>query len=123
MSDPKTIASDYIALWNETDSGARVRKLNELWTADARFVDPIAKTVGAGEMSAFIGSVHDRFPGYRFALRGEPGGYDDQVRLSWSLGPVGGEAPIEGSDVLSLKDGRVDAVIGFFDKVPAPQPA
>jgi hypothetical protein len=123
MSDPKTIASDYIALWNETDGQARERRLGEQWTADARFVDPIAKAVGASEMSAFIGSVHDRFPGYRFALRGEPGGYDDQVRLSWTLGPAGEEAPIEGSDVLTLEGGRVASVIGFFDKVPAPQPA
>ncbi|MGA2951676.1 MAG: nuclear transport factor 2 family protein [Caulobacteraceae bacterium] len=123
MPDPKTIASDYIALWNETDGAARERRLNDQWTTNARFVDPIAKAVGAGEMSAFIGSVHDRFPGYRFALRGEPGGYDDHVRLSWSLGPAGEEPPIEGSDVLTLKEGLVDAVIGFFDKVPAPQPA
>jgi hypothetical protein len=122
MSDPKTIASDYIALWNETDGAARERRLVEQWTANANFVDPLATAVGPVEMSAFIGGVHDRFPGYRFALRGEPGGFGDHVRLSWSLGPAGEEPPIEGSDVLTLKDGRVDAVIGFFDKAPAPQP-
>jgi len=42
------------------------------------------------------------------------------VRFSWSLGPAGEEAPIEGSDVLTLNGGRVGAVIGFLDKVPQP---
>ena len=46
MSDPKTIASDYIALWNETDDAARKRRLVNQWTADANFIDPLAKAVG-----------------------------------------------------------------------------
>jgi hypothetical protein len=55
-------------------------------------------------------------------LIGDANGHGDHVRFSWSLGPAGGEAPIEGSDVLTLESGRVASVIGFLDKVPAPQP-
>jgi len=123
MSDVQKIAHDYIALWNETDAGARVRRLGDEWTASATYVDPLAKVRGAEEIGGYIGGVHQRFPDYRFALIGDANGHGDHVRFSWSLGPAGGEAPIEGSDVLTLESGRVASVIGFLDKVPGPQPA
>ncbi|HEY1448758.1 MAG TPA: nuclear transport factor 2 family protein [Caulobacteraceae bacterium] len=121
--NPGEIARDYIALWNETDAGRRGALLSRQWTAGARYVDPLAKAEGAAEIGAYIGGVHQRFPDYRFALIGEASGHGDHVRFSWSLGPAGDEAPIEGSDVLTLSGWRVASVIGFLDKVPAPQPA
>jgi hypothetical protein len=120
MSDVQTVARDYISLWNETDAGARARRLGAQWTASATYVDPLAKACGAEEIGAYIGGVHQRFPDYRFALIGEASGHGDHVRFSWSLGPAGGEAPIEGSDVLTLEGGRIAGVIGFLDKVPQP---
>ena len=122
MSDVQIIARDYITLWNETDAGVRARRLGEQWTASATYVDPLAKVRGTEEIGAYIGGVHQRFPDYRFALIGEPSGHGDHVRFSWSLGPPAGEALIEGSDVLTLVGGRIAGVIGFLDKVPAPQP-
>ena len=43
---------------------------------------------------------------------------DGVVRLAWTLGPKSAEAPIEGSDVIVLADGKIKDVIGFLDKVP-----
>jgi hypothetical protein len=123
MTDVNQVARDYITLWNETDADRRAKLLGEQWTAGAVYVDPLAKVQGPGEIGAYIGGVHTRFPDYRFALLGEPSGHGDHVRFSWSLGPAGQEAPIEGSDVLTMVGGRVESVIGFLDKVPAPQPA
>jgi hypothetical protein len=120
---PETVARDYIALWNETDAARRGALLSRQWTAGATYVDPLARAEGAGEIGAYIGGVHQRFPDYRFTLIGEANGHGDHVRFRWSLGPAGAEAPIEGSDVLTLSGGRVADVIGFLDKVPAPQPA
>jgi len=120
MSDPQTIAREYIALWNETDGSRRARLLAEQWAISAIYVDPLAKVAGRDEIGAYIGGVHQRFPDYRFDLIGEANGHGDHVRFSWSLGPDGGEAPIEGSDVLTIEDGQVARVIGFLDKVPPP---
>lgn len=120
MSDFSRIARDYITLWNETDAGRRARLLGEQWTPDATYVDPLAQAAGPSEIGAYIGGVHQRFPDFRFALLGEAEGHGDHLRFSWSLGPAGGEAPIEGSDVVTLHDGRIAGVIGFLDKVPQP---
>jgi hypothetical protein len=120
MTDAQKIARDYIDLWNETDPARRGALLAKQWSPAATYVDPLAKVAGPDEIGAYIGGVHQRFPDFRFALLGEPSGHGDHVRFSWTLGPVGAEPPIEGSDVVTTEDGRIASVIGFLDKVPAP---
>jgi hypothetical protein len=119
-TDVNQVAHNYITLWNETDGARRAKLLAEQWTVGATYVDPLARAEGAAEIGAYIGGVHQRFPDYRFALLGQASGHGDHVRFSWSLGPAAGEAPIEGSDVLTMNNGRVETVIGFLDKVPQP---
>jgi hypothetical protein len=120
MLDAQQIARDYIDLWNETDAARRSALLARQWTPAATYVDPLAKVAGPEEIGAYIGGVHQRFPDFRFALKGDAGGHGEHVRFSWTLGPAVGEAPIEGSDVVTTEDGRIASVIGFLDKVPQP---
>jgi hypothetical protein len=119
MTDPTTIAQTYLRAWNETDGARRAGLVADTWTPDATYADPLASVAGSAQVAQLIGGVHARFPGFRFALRGTPDGHGEHVRFSWSLGPAGAEAPIEGSDVVSLRDGRIHRVVGFLDKVPA----
>jgi hypothetical protein len=119
MTTPDAIANTYIEIWNETDEGRRIDLIRQHWTADATYVDPLAKVTGPQEISTLIGGVQSRFPGFRFSLLGPPNGHGDYVRFSWSLGPPSQEAPIGGSDVVELAGGRLSRVIGFLDKVPA----
>ena len=119
MQDPKSVARQYLQAWNETDPDRRARLLRESWTDDARYVDPLASVRGVHEIDGLIAGAQARFPGFRFALVGEPDGHGDHVRFSWSLGPAGAEPPIEGSDVVELQQGRIARVIGFLDRVPA----
>lgn len=119
MSNPATVAGRYLETWNETDGDRRRRLLAEGWTDDARYVDPLMSGVGAPQIDGLIAAVHERFPGFRFAMLGSPDGHGDHVRFSWSLGPAGGEPPIKGSDVVELQHGRIAKVIGFLDQVPA----
>ena len=97
----------------------RARLLAETFTDDARYVDPLMSGRGAAQIDGLIGAVHARFPGFRFAVVGAPNGHGDHVRFSWSLGPAGAEPPIQGSDVVELRDGKIANVIGFLDRVPA----
>jgi hypothetical protein len=66
-----------------------------------------------------IGAVQERFPGFLFALDGRVDGYGDHVRFSWKLGPPGESDMIKGTDFVLLEAGRLKAVTGFLDKVPA----
>ena len=119
MTDASNIATTYIALWNETDAARRMALLSANWAESATYVDPIMSGAGHHEVSNLIGGVQQRFPDFRFALIGEPDGYDGHVRFSWGLGPAGADAPIKGSDVVTVDGGRLISVIGFLDQVPA----
>jgi hypothetical protein len=119
MTHAAKIADAYIALWNETDPQRRRALIGEAWTDDARYVDPIMQGEGRDQIDGLIAAVHDRFPGFRFALIGQPDGYGQHVRFSWGLGPEGGEAPIKGTDFALVESGRLRNVTGFLDQVPA----
>ena len=117
--DAAHVAEQYIALWNETDEARRMKLLETHWADDARYVDPIMQGSGRAQISALVGGVHQRYPGFRFALKGHADGHGDQLRFSWTLGPRGAEDLIEGTDFVRLEAGRLQSVTGFLDKVPA----
>jgi hypothetical protein len=119
MQDPTIIARTYLQAWNEAEPDRRAQLLRETWTDDARYADPLATVQGLAQIDGLIAGVQQRYTGFRFALLGKPDGHGDHVRFSWSFGPAGAEAPIEGSDVIELSGGRIRRVIGFLDKVPA----
>lgn len=68
-----------------------------------------------------MSAVQARFPGFRFDLLKPADGHGDFVRFSWglSLGGLGPDHPIKGSDVLVIEGGKIRSVIGFLDQVPA----
>jgi hypothetical protein len=113
------LAQAYIAMWNEADPARRLQLLEAGWTADARYVDPIGKASGREEISAMVGAVQARFPGFRFNLLGQPDAHGDHLRFSWTLGPEAAQDLIQGTDFAQLAAGRLHAVTGFLDKVPA----
>jgi hypothetical protein len=119
MSDANTIAHRYIALWNETDLDRRKALLVDLWSETGTYRDPLMQGEGRDQINALIAGVQGQFPGFRFALVGQPDGYCDQVRFSWQLGPEGSDGPIKGTDFATLENGRLKSVVGFLDQVPA----
>jgi hypothetical protein len=119
MSNFRTIAENYIRLWNETEPAVRERLLAQGWVREATYTDPLASVTGHEQINALVESVQKRFPGFKFTLTRAPDGHGDHLRFGWSLGPASAEPPIEGSDVVTVRDGRIASVIGFLDKVPA----
>ncbi|WP_219219573.1 nuclear transport factor 2 family protein [Variovorax boronicumulans] len=117
--DATGIADDYIAVWNETDPARRRRLLEAGWQPDASYVDPMAQARGLDAIDALVGAVQQRYPGFRFHLKGQADAHGDNLRFAWTLGPAGAEDLIEGSDFAQLDRGKLRAVTGFLDKVPA----
>lgn len=115
----KLIADAYIETWNEGNADQRLALLSKYWSPHARYVDPLMQGTGTEQIAGLIAALKERFPAFRFQLRGTPDGHGAYVRLAWALGIPGQEAPIEGSDVLELQEGRIGRVIGFIDKAPA----
>ncbi|EIM29903.1 nuclear transport factor 2 family protein [Microvirga lotononidis] len=119
MTDATSIANRYIALWNEINADRRGALLADLWTEDGTYIDPLMQGRGRSQIDALISAVHERFPGFHFALVGQADGYGDRVRFSWQLGPEGADGPIKGTDFATLDNGRLKEVVGFLDQVPA----
>jgi hypothetical protein len=117
--DAVGIAHRYIALWNEPDAARRRQRLADDWTADARYVDPMAGATGAEQIDALISAVQQRYPGFRFRLKGQADAHGEHLRFSWTLGPRGAEDLIEGTDFAEVESGKLRSVTGFLDKVPS----
>ncbi|MEJ8849146.1 nuclear transport factor 2 family protein [Variovorax rhizosphaerae] len=116
--DAAGIAQRYIALWNETDAAQRQRMLEAGWSEEARYVDPHMQARGHREISTLVSAVHQRFPGFRFALAGQADAHGDNLRFSWTLGPSGADDLIQGTDFVQVEAGKLRSVTGFLDKVP-----
>jgi len=78
----------------ESDPAARRALVDEVFTEDARYTDPLADVAGREAIAA----VQAQFPGFGFRLAGPVDAHHDQVRFTWHLGPDGAEAPIAGFD-------------------------
>ncbi|GLZ79728.1 isomerase [Actinorhabdospora filicis] len=115
----ETVAANYIAVWNETDAGARRKLIEETWVAEGTYVDPMAELAGHDQIDAGIAGVQEAFAGLVFTL-GPVDAHHDVARFTWNLGLPGAEPIVIGFDVITIaEDGRIKNVLGFLDKVPA----
>jgi hypothetical protein len=114
------IVERYIAAWNETDAARRRKLVDELWSEDGSYTDPLADAHGREEIDGLIGAVQQQFPGFVFTLGGTVDTHHNQARFTWHLAPSGAEPVVIGFDVAVLNGGgQIRSVYGFLDKVPA----
>jgi SnoaL-like domain len=109
----------YIASWNETDPAARRRLIEEVWTADGTYTDPLVDVTGVDEIDATIATVQAQFGGLEFSLAGPVDAHHRLARFTWNLGPHCAEPIVVGFDVAVIEDGRIAKVHGFLDRVPS----
>jgi hypothetical protein len=110
----------YFEAWN-AGPDALAKAVAAAWTADGGYTDPLADVRGHEQIAAVITAAHEQFPGFFFRLSGAVDGHHDTARFSWELvNGADGSAPVAGSDVITLDgEGRIRAVYGFLDRVPA----
>ena len=120
MNDITTLVQNYLRAWNETDGHARLRAIEDVWTEDGTYVDPVANVGGHTQISNLIAAVQEQLPGLVFRLRNGVDAHHNVARFGWELVPPdGGESVFEGFDVAVIENGRIDKVLGFLDKTPA----
>ncbi len=113
------VITRYLDCWNETDPVARRELIDQVWAADARYVDPLAEVQGREAIDATIAAVQEQFPGFVFTLAGTVDTHHSQARFGWNLGPAGAEPLVVGFDVAETgADGKLSTVLGFLDQVP-----
>jgi hypothetical protein len=111
----------YFEAWNAREPEPLAKAVADAWSADGGYTDPLADVSGHEQIAAVIAAAHEQFPGFAFRLTGAVDGHHDTARFSWELvSESDGTAPVAGSDVITLDDeGRIRAVLGFLDRLPA----
>ncbi|GEM46231.1 nuclear transport factor 2 family protein [Deinococcus cellulosilyticus] len=114
------LIEQYIAAWNETDSEKRLNLIQQTWSTDARYVDPLMQGNGIEGIDQMIAAVQQKYPGFRFTLLGAVDAHQNHARFRWGMGPDGQEVVVEGTDFAVLSPGGLlQSVTGFLDRVPA----
>jgi hypothetical protein len=120
MDDFDQLATSYIAAWNEGDPAARRDLIADIFSPEARYIDPMVDAVGIEAIDTAFGVVQQQFPGMVLTLVGPVDGHHDQARFRWGLGLGDNPGLIEGFDVVQRgPDGKLSLVLGFLDRVPA----
>jgi hypothetical protein len=119
MTNATMLIDGYITAWNETDPARRRDLIARIWTEDARYDDPMLSSRGHTEINAMTEAVQVKYPDHRFRRTGDVELHHDRARFTWSLAPEGGPALVQGTDFAVITEGRLSAVTGFFDQVPA----
>ncbi|MZF89557.1 nuclear transport factor 2 family protein [Streptomyces sp. SID5643] len=111
----------YFAAWNAENPAARAKAVAVARTEEGGYTDPLADVSGHEGIAAVIAAAREQFPGFAFRLTGGVDGHHDTACFSWEpVSAADGSAPVAGSDVIILDaQGRIKAVLGFLDRVPA----
>ncbi|HWN35201.1 MAG TPA: nuclear transport factor 2 family protein, partial [Pseudonocardia sp.] len=102
--------------------GARRRAIiDELYTEDAGYTDPMVAASGRDAIDAFVAGAQKQFAGLVFSLAGPVDAHHDTARFQWHLAAPGADEPlVVGFDVAVTEGDRLHRVYGFLDKVPTP---
>jgi hypothetical protein len=119
-STPAEIAAQYVGIWNENNPARRRTLIEQTFTPQASYIDPVMQAAGHDGLDAMIGAAQAQFAGLRFNVSGKPDGHHDVVRFSWSFGADDAELLASGTDIAVVApDGRIERITGFLDKMPS----
>jgi len=120
MGDITSTVDTYLAMWNEADAAQRERYIEQAWTTDGSYVDPLLEADGRAALSEMVAAVHDQYAGHRFRRTSGVDAHHDQVRFGWELAAPDGAVTVAGIDIGTVaSDGRLRSITGFFGELPA----
>jgi len=115
LPDYQPTIERYLGCWNTTDVDDRRRLTGDTFTAEARYVDPMADVHGTDELVALFTGFHEMFAGHSFRHKGGIDAHHGIVRWGWEMVNGDGEVALDGIDVAMVDDdGRISYLVGFF---------
>lgn len=94
-------------VFNEADPQRRASVIAEVFSEDVVFTDPERVVRGRDELAEAVTALLAQGPGLVFAHDGPFRGVGDLGMRAWSLGPVGADPVLRGTDVVLVEDGRI----------------
>jgi len=119
MADVEATVERWFTVLNETDAAVRAALVEEVWTANGRWVDPPFEGEGREAINGMVDTIYEAYPNHRFRRAGGIDAHHDSLRIRWELVSPDGDVVIAGTDVGVLDgDGRLARVTGFFGPLP-----
>jgi hypothetical protein len=115
LTEAVRLADGFLAGTNELDEARRVELVDEIWTADGHFIDPLHEATGHAELNALYAQVHTNFPGYTFARIGDVERLARWMRFRWEFRGDDGSLLAAGTDVGEIVDGKIGRIVSFYD--------
>jgi steroid delta-isomerase-like uncharacterized protein len=117
------VAQEYLDAWNARD-GSRVLAS---FVAGGTYSDPTAGTLNGPHIAGYVAALCVAFPDLQFEIESAGATDDDTVIARWIMrgthrGPLAGRPPtgreiaVPGIDVITVSNGKVQSVRGYFDQ-------
>jgi hypothetical protein len=118
--DITTTVDAYLAMWNEENAARRAELIEQAWTTDGSYLDPLLEADGYAALDAMVAAVHSQYPGHRFRRTSGIDAHHDQIRFGWELTAPDGALTVAGVDIGTVAfDGRLRSITGFFGELPS----
>lgn len=109
----------YFDAWNETDTDARRRLLQQSLTEDVELVDPNGRWQGIAGVDKRITDYQATAPGTVIVPASGVDGHNDVIRYAWKCVDSGGQTVVDGIDVVDRRDdGRLKRIVLFHGLQP-----
>jgi hypothetical protein len=119
MADLETLIDTHLAGYCEADPEQRRTLLTAAWDADGALIDPPMEATGPDGIAGLVDVVLQHYPGHRFVRTTAVDAHHDHARYGWALVAPDGTAAVTGTDVVTVNDGKLAQIVGFFGE-PAP---
>jgi hypothetical protein len=106
-------------VFGENDPARRRKAIDEIFTEDAVFYDPMGGVFrGRDEIDGIAGKLRTMHPDFQYQPIGKPEEVGNGGRVRWTEGRPGEKPEVVGTDFIVARDGRIAAIYLFFDKLP-----
>ena len=106
-------------VFGENDPARRRAAIDEIFTEDGVFYDPSRGVYrGRDEIDRIAGAIKATHPNFQYQPIAEPEESGNGGRVPWVSGSPGAAPAYAGTDFIIARDGRIEALYLFFDKLP-----
>lgn len=104
----------HLAAYCDPDTVSRTATVTAIWQPDGRLVDPPFEAAGHDAIVGITDAVLGHYPGHAFRRTTAVDAHHAHARYGWVLEGPDGTAAVAGTDVVTVVDGRLALVVGFF---------
>jgi ketosteroid isomerase-like protein len=114
-SVPDLLAANLHDVFGNRDAAGRRAAIDRTYTEDVAFTDPEGTVTGRDALDRKAAGLLATVPAdFVFTEEGDRYAGPATGALAWSFGPAGGEPAARGIDIITVRDGRIAALVTIF---------